>query len=514
MSEIDQGFSWKRRFALAFAAIVIAAAIAVAVAVSGSSSPSPTPSPRSQPRGFVASIFQDDQLLLYSPTPTVVRTLNTLRSLGVDQLRVTVLWAAIAPAGTATTRPAGFDATNPEGYGPAAWIPYDRITRLAAARGIRVDFKSPARGRYGRTPRARRPITPTTTGRGPRLRPVRAGGGRYSGHYTPPGSTTPLSRVSFWSIWNEPNQPGWLSPQWRTPRGGATMEAPVLYRATSTRPSRRSPGPATGLRPTRSCRRPRARGQRGDPREDWPIPPLPFLRALYCLGPTYRPLAGAPRLRWPVPVRRSESFVAANPALFKATGFAHHPYSFFLARHQPGRPALRSAVRSEPAGAHDRLDLPGLRRPPALPDLSDRVRVRDQAQSTPGPAPARSVRRTSTRRSTWPGVIRGWRRCPSSCSVDSPPEPELPASDPVGYWSTRSRPGLIYATAAQAVVLLLWPADLRSRTPSSNRGGRCSCGRCFEALRSAAPSEPRSSGNRPAGVPSARSRPSPPAARL
>ena len=34
---------------------------------------------------------------------------------------------------------------------------------------------------------------------------VEAIGKRYSGHYTPPGQSTPLPRVAFWSIWNEPN---------------------------------------------------------------------------------------------------------------------------------------------------------------------------------------------------------------------------------------------------------------------------------------------------------------------
>ena len=37
-------------------------------------------------------------------------------------------------------------------------------------------------------------------------------------------------RVRFWSLWNEPNQAGWLSPQWER-RGGAIVPAsPALYR--------------------------------------------------------------------------------------------------------------------------------------------------------------------------------------------------------------------------------------------------------------------------------------------
>ncbi len=43
---------------------------------------------------------------------------------------------------------------------------------------------------------------------------AQAVGTRYSGHYTPKGQNSPLPRVSFWSIWNEPNQGSLgISPQ-------------------------------------------------------------------------------------------------------------------------------------------------------------------------------------------------------------------------------------------------------------------------------------------------------------
>ena len=44
-----------------------------------------------------------------------------------------------------------------------------------------------------------------------------AGGRRYSGSYALPAAAgvpaVRLPRVNYWSIWNEPNQPGWLAPQ-------------------------------------------------------------------------------------------------------------------------------------------------------------------------------------------------------------------------------------------------------------------------------------------------------------
>jgi hypothetical protein len=66
-------------------------------------------------------------------------------------------------------------------------------------------------------------------------------------------------------------------------------------------------------------------------RENRSIPPIPFLRALYCLDSSYQPLTGAAAAQVGCPQNGDPSvFVAANPGLFKATGFAHHPYSFFL----------------------------------------------------------------------------------------------------------------------------------------------------------------------------------------
>ena len=38
-------------------------------------------------------MFQDDKELIYSAEPTVARTLDVLRALGVDRPRLTLLWA-------------------------------------------------------------------------------------------------------------------------------------------------------------------------------------------------------------------------------------------------------------------------------------------------------------------------------------------------------------------------------------------------------------------------------------
>jgi hypothetical protein len=282
------------------------------------------------------SIFQDDQLLLYSPAATVRGTLDTLRKLGVDRVRVTVLWAAIAPAANARREPRHFSATDPAAYPRAAWVPYDRIISLAAARGIGVDFNVTAPGPLWAmvhpAPSARvashyRP-SPAKFGQF-----VAALGRRYSGSYAPPPRRAkPLPRVSYWTIWNEPNQPGWLAPQWRTVGRIRVLDAPRLYRLYVDQAF--AALEATGHRPSTDTILIGELAPEGIEAvtNESPIAPIPFLRAMYCVDASYHPLAGPQVAALHCPAGGSPSaFVKAHPGLFDATGFAHHPYSFFLA---------------------------------------------------------------------------------------------------------------------------------------------------------------------------------------
>jgi hypothetical protein len=278
-------------------------------------------------------MFQDDQLLIDSSTATVTRTLSELQALGVDRLRLTILWSAIAPDPDQPIPPAGFDAARPAAYPARAWAPYDRIVTLARARGIGVDFDLTAPG-----PRwAMRPAAPLAA-QANHFEPsaadfgqfVLAVGRRYSGTYVVPGASSPLPRVDYWSIWNEPNKPGWLAPQWTGAGGRATIEAARLYRgyvdAATSSLARSGHAKDTILVGELA--------PEGDerPGEASPVPPIPFLKALYCVGGGYQPLRGAAAGRLGCPASGSpRRFVAAHPGLFTATGFADHPYSFFLA---------------------------------------------------------------------------------------------------------------------------------------------------------------------------------------
>ncbi|HEY2769831.1 MAG TPA: hypothetical protein VGI87_04655 [Solirubrobacteraceae bacterium] len=305
------------------AALSVGAVVAVILVVALGSSGS------GHRHGLMESLFQDDQLLVDSPAPTVSRTLDTLRSLGVDRVRITVLWASIAPG----AKPAGFRAADPAAYPATAWVPYDRVVTLARARGIDVDFNVTAPGplwamQHAPNPKYATHYSPSADAFG---HFVAAVGKRYSGSYQPPGATTKLPRVSYWTVWNEPNQPGWLAPQFRTVSGRPVVNAPRLYRSLvdSAFAGLRATGHTTST-DTILVGELAPEGTEATKTET-PIPPLPFLRAMYCVDQSEKPLTGAAATALGCPSNGGTgAFVKAHPALFDPTGFAHHPYSFFL----------------------------------------------------------------------------------------------------------------------------------------------------------------------------------------
>jgi len=187
--------------------LLVAALLAVAVA-------GPAQASRTQ-----ESTFKDDNHLIYATPDEAARTMDRLKALGADRLRITVLWSAIAPAIGSKTKPAGFNGADPGAYPSGVWNNYDTVVRLAAERGLGVNFNVTVPGplwAMSSSPRA---------DIADRFRPnaaefgdfVRAVGRRYP-------------QVSYWSIQNEPNQPGWLDPQWVRRRGHWVAASPAIYR--------------------------------------------------------------------------------------------------------------------------------------------------------------------------------------------------------------------------------------------------------------------------------------------
>src|SRR2546423_5615158 len=165
------------------------------------------------------SIMQDDDELVYRDDATRDRVLQRMKALGVDVVRVTVLWRNVA-AGVSASQARRRDLTLPRSYGVRGWNRYDNLVRSAQADGLRVYFSvtGPApEWAHGTAPRRERDVVKQAWEPSPQqfFKFVTALGRRYSGRYRDEDSgRSTLPRVDFWGLWNEPNQAGWLAPQY------------------------------------------------------------------------------------------------------------------------------------------------------------------------------------------------------------------------------------------------------------------------------------------------------------
>ena len=148
---------------------------------------------------------------------------------------------------------------------------------------------------------------------------------RYSGSYVPQAGATPLPRVNYWGIWNEPNEGAWLNPQWRTVgRGGRVLIAPLLYRQLVDAAYR-------ALRATGHAHDTILIGETAS--RGW-IFPIQFVEALYCVNSHNRPLVGTAATNLGCPRSGSRSQFAAQ-----ASGPVRQRVraSPVLVRHPPNR---------------------------------------------------------------------------------------------------------------------------------------------------------------------------------
>jgi hypothetical protein len=206
------------------------------------------------------------------------RSLAELDGLGVRALRVVLYWRSVAPAAASRTRPA-FDATDPAGY---RWGQYDALVSAAAQRGWSLLMTVSGPVPRWATAGARDNVTrPSALEFG---RFMTAVGRRYG------------DRVATWSVWNEPNHPQFLAPQFV----GRRPASPRIYRGLFQ--AAIDGLHAAGLNQARVLMGETApRGTGHD------VAPLTFLRGALCLDTHYR---------------RSPSC-----STLAADGYAHHAYT-------------------------------------------------------------------------------------------------------------------------------------------------------------------------------------------
>ncbi|HEX4109766.1 MAG TPA: hypothetical protein VHX88_16640 [Solirubrobacteraceae bacterium] len=303
------------------------------------------------------SWFQDDNLLVYGTPSVQAKTLETLRGLGVDEIRVSVFWDIVAPA-SGLRKPPRFSAADPASYPAGSFNRYDTLVELAQRYGIAVNFDitspAPRWATIGQSPRSdiQKNWNPSPSDFG---QFVSALGTRYSGTYVPTGPRAPdvpdhkpLPRVSSWSIWNEPNQPGWLTPQYTGTVADPVPASPRIYR--SLLDAGFAALLATGHIPAADHGKDTVLFGETAPEGDVlnsgigpcssrhtaelctaAMKPVPFVQDLYCLSSEDQPLTGGAALALGCPSHfDAGQFMQDNPLLFVASGYAHHPYDLTL----------------------------------------------------------------------------------------------------------------------------------------------------------------------------------------
>jgi Glycosyl hydrolase catalytic core len=290
-----------KRFALMAATPTAAAGVAVLAAASTPAKPGKPV--RASSRHMLIGFFDEPHTLYGEPA----FYFPILQELHAQVLRVNLYWGG--KFGVANQRP--FDGSDPAD--PAYnWGLYDRLVSFASQYGVRVLFSiygSPSWANGGRglnhvpNPKALRDF-------------ATAAATRYSGSYpVPDGSGRLLPAVKLWLAWNEPNNPVFLSPQYRRVHGKWQIQSASDY-------ARICKAVYTGIHGTEfpgetvacGATGPRGNNQPGSSRPS--IAPITFLIALkraglkqfdvyahhpYYGSPNEAPRTGPPALRKGVP---------------------------------------------------------------------------------------------------------------------------------------------------------------------------------------------------------------------
>jgi len=274
----------------------------------------------SGPSSAVASsnqlvMFEDGPSLIANPT----QTLQTMRSLGVQIVRLNLAWQDVAPNANSRSRPGGNLADPNDGYN---WSRYDQLVGAIRSYGMNVDLLIGGGAPLWAT-------QPGAASPSPQFGPfdhvwypsasdygnfVQAAARRYS-------------YLNTWELWDEPNWGPALAPQYS---GGSLVSARIFRQLVN-----------SGWAALKATGHSRQTVIVGSLSQDGSGPPskvgatnttapLTFMRALYCVDSRYNQLRGnaAAAVGCPTTKAASRRFRGNNPALFNATGAGVHPYPY------------------------------------------------------------------------------------------------------------------------------------------------------------------------------------------
>jgi cellulase (glycosyl hydrolase family 5) len=224
----------------------------------------------------VMSFEAPSELLDYSRVDV---TLDEIKAFGVTRIRQLVYWQTFAPRPNSKKKPK-VDLSNPASYN---WSALDTLMASAKAKGIKVML----------TPTGPVPKWATAKKKDNLTRP----NARLFGQFVKALATRYGAQVDMWSIWNEPNQPQFLLPQYRKGKPYSPVMYRNLYRAAY-----------NAIRSGAANKKDKILIGETSPRGNVHIVhPLKFLRGIACVNNRYKRAKKCSKL--------------------KADGYAHHAYT-------------------------------------------------------------------------------------------------------------------------------------------------------------------------------------------
>jgi hypothetical protein len=270
-------------------------------------------------------VLGDDAAFLHGSDEAVAAAMRRTAALGVDRVRLTATWDLIARSPNSRFRPRQ-DAADPADYTQDRWRPLDRAVREAAAAGLErmvdIGFWAPRWATAGGEDERRRTAIDPADFRDFAVAVAR----RYDGTFVAHEGEPPLPSVDLLALWNEPNHPAFLLPQWaKDPAGRWRPASPEIYRAMvlAAYPAVKAAVPGVTVLVGNTS----ARGTVGGRA---PVPPLAFVRSLACVDRALVPIVTG---------------ACADFAQVPGDGWAHHPYALGRAPDVPSPPGHGDDVR-------------------------------------------------------------------------------------------------------------------------------------------------------------------------